>query len=200
MKIFQIGFNKCGTNSICTLFDKYTDKNLKCVHWDEGLLAKTIKYNTTNQIYPILGKYNSYNVISDMEHSKKDEIILAHKDYFIQLDQSYPGAKFILNIRPIDNWIRSRLNHEQNHPNSYVDKYKKFFGLRSTQDVIDLWRLHWKEHLHNVKKYFFKRNNLLVYDIEKDNFAKFSIFFPELTFKINNLPKMNVTKNKKILT
>ena len=41
-KIFQIGFNKCGTRSITQLFH---DSNVRSIHWDEGRLAIKMKHN-----------------------------------------------------------------------------------------------------------------------------------------------------------
>lgn len=37
MKIFQIGFNKCGAVSLHKFF---LDNGLKSIHWDNGNLAK----------------------------------------------------------------------------------------------------------------------------------------------------------------
>ena len=36
MKIFQIGFNRCGTTSIYNFFNKCENKKLKCLHWEKG--------------------------------------------------------------------------------------------------------------------------------------------------------------------
>ena len=199
MKIFQIGFNKCGTNSICNLFKFYANKKLNCVHWDEGKIAKTIRHNIVNNTTNILGEYDKYDVITDMEHSSINEIILIYTEHFIDLDNHYPNSKFILNIRSIDNWIISRLNHEIFDQHPYLDKYKKVFNLRDTNEVIDYWKNSWYNHIDKVKRHFHnKPNQLLVFDIEKDNFTKFADFFltEKIVFSIDHLPKHNITANK----
>ena len=62
-RIFIIGFNKTGTRTL----HNYFYKNLiPSVHWDQGRLAKTIKYNYENGI-KILTGYEKYIVFSDME-------------------------------------------------------------------------------------------------------------------------------------
>jgi carbonic anhydrase len=63
-KIFQIGFNKCGTVSLYHFFE---DNGLKPIHWDMGMLATTIKYNHNNNL-PLLKGYEKYDVFTDMEN------------------------------------------------------------------------------------------------------------------------------------
>lgn len=196
MKIFQIGFNKCGTTSLYKLFKDYASPKLKCVHWDKGNLAKIILYNIANNIKPVLGKYESFDFISDMEHATTEEIILIYKDYFTTLDKNYPDSKFILNIRPIEKWIQSRINHEQHLHCSYIKKYEKIYNLNFF-GVINLWKQHWHEHMSNVQSYFKNKNNLLIFDIENDSLNKLKNFFNNIEFSTQTLPKTNETTNSR---
>ena len=64
-KIFQIGFNKCGTLSLWNLFNSYS--KLKSIHWDYGNLAQTIYNNIYSDIYLPLDSYEDYTYFGDME-------------------------------------------------------------------------------------------------------------------------------------
>lgn len=192
-KIFQIGFNKCGTTSIFELFHKYTD-GLKCIHWDFNKLANTIHTNVTNNCSNPLGEYEKYDVITDMESATLDNIILAHRDYFVDLDKAYTNSKFILNIRHIDNWIKSRLNHRKQVKDTYISMYMSVYKLNSIEQVIELWSNDWYHHINNVKTYFSDRpNDLLIFDIETDSFNKLQQFFNTISFNTDKLPHLHKT-------
>lgn len=196
MKIFQIGFNKCGTTSIHNLFKKHCSKKYSCIHWDSGNLAITIKNNVINKDQNILGRYEKFDVITDMEYVSGENIVLAYQDYFSDLDKCYPESIFILNIRPIENWIRSRLEHETNNV-SYALRYQKYFRLKNLDEVVLNWIENYYRHINNVTKYFENKNeSLIIFDIEKDSFDKFKTFFANknIYFDINCLPKSNTTK------
>lgn len=186
-KIFQIGFNKCGTNSIYYLFKDFCNKELKCIHWEDGRVARAIRWHIENNVKPILGRYNNYDVFTDMEDGDNNHINIAHMDYFQNLDQEYPNSRFILNIRPIENWIRSR----RKHINGEYLNYHAYINNISTEDTIELWKEQWYKHLENVKLYFSGRDNLLIYNIETDDFSKFQNFFSDMEFTINHLPHRN---------
>ena len=60
-----------------------------------------------NQIHKKLN-YEDATVFSDMTKCSDNKDA---KDYYKLLDIQYPRSKFILNIRDVDNWILSRINH-----------------------------------------------------------------------------------------
>lgn len=64
MKIFQIGFNKCGTRSISTFFKRHV---LRTTDWAHGDLAKSIK-SDVEAGQPPLGQWTETDVFSDMEY------------------------------------------------------------------------------------------------------------------------------------
>lgn len=164
-KIFQIGFNKCGTFSIHNFF---LVNGLKSIHWGMGVLSSTIK-NNYEMGYPLLKGYEDYDCFTDMEDVHNN--IFIYLTHYKELDKQYPNSKFILNIRPMDKWINSRVNHPD-----YINFYKKITGL-DKEGVIDLWKMQWQEHLHSVKEYFKNRpNDLLIFDIETES-SKLPEFF-----------------------
>lgn len=170
-KIFQIGFNKCGTTSLHKFF---LSNGLKSIHWGDALLAKKIKDNCDNNLPPLMG-YDNYDCFTDMESSWDD--IFIYLTHYKELDKFYPNSKFILNIRNVDKWIESRLNHPE-----YLPSHMKITGLNK-DGVIQHWRKQWFDHIQNVKNYFSDReNDLLIFDIESesDKLISFMSEFVEL--------------------
>ena len=168
-KIFIIGFNKTGTR---TLHNYFQENNIPSLHWEYRRLAKRIAANDLED-KPLLDGYDNYTVYSDME----DHINLnfVHVTHFKQLDVQYPNSKFILNIRDVENWIKSRNNHMDG---KYADYF--CYRLEINRDVLnDLWREEFCQHYNNVVEYFMDTDKLLIYDIEKDSVEKLNAFFPE---------------------
>lgn len=169
MKIFIIGFNKTGTRSLHHYFEY---NSIPSIHWDDGKLAKKIKYNHENNI-KILTGYEKYIVFSDMEDI--DNLNYAHVDYFREFDKMYPKSKFILNIRDVENWIKSRNNHR-----NYTKQIYQKLNI-TKKELNQIWEKDYYNHKNNVINYFSdKPNKLLIFDIEKDSIQKINDFFPEL--------------------
>jgi hypothetical protein len=168
-KVFIIGFNKTGTRTLHNYFDK---NGVPSLHWEYGRLAKRIKYNFENN-KPLLEGYSKYKVYGDMEDHFNFNY--AHITYFKELDKQYPNSKFILNIRNIDTWIKSRNLHMNG-------KYREYFCYKlkiTTKELNDIWRTHYYEHYNNVIEYFKDTNKLLIFDIEKDKVDKLNNFLDE---------------------
>lgn len=208
-KIFQIGFNKCGTVSLYHLFNKCTKQNISSVHWDYGKLAFSMWSNLYNK-KPLLNNYTQHSVFTDMEafiyDNNKYQYLYMFK-YFDVLDQQYPNSKFILNTRSIDGWIISRLNHSNNYiinngmPNKmnqnipYYIMFMKAYNINNLSDLIYRWKEEWYNHHSKVKEYFKSRpSDLLVFDIEKDNMYKIKNFLPNIEFTVEKFPLVNKTK------
>ena len=208
-RIFQIGFNKCGTLSIHNLFNNHTEPALKSLHWENGTLAYNIQQNIDNGLMPLDG-YESINVFTDMEaqisDSCKEYYVFIFKNYKF-LDKKYPNSRFILNTRNINNWIISRLNHKNGlkihngrsvkikNPEPYYISQFKMYNIDSMSKLISIWENEWHEHHLDVMNYFRDRSNdLLVFDIETDSFDKFRSFFYDIDFTCDSLPISNNTK------
>ena len=158
-KIFQIGFNKCGTCSIHSLFKNYA--MLPSIHWDDGNLAKTIHHNIQTGEHLPLDGYDQYIVYTDMECFTYDNNDLVHiciaPEYFDILDINYPNSIFIFNTRPIDNWIKSRLSHKFLHNGTiwrYIDMYKQVLKTQNTDTIINYWKTQYYSHEKKYKRIF----------------------------------------------
>jgi len=217
-KIFQIGFNKCGTISLSKLFSNYSNPIISSIHWNYGYLAHSIYSNIETGNFLPLDHYN-YHAYFDMEcfiqEGNSIRYIPIFQDYFDLLDINYPNSIFILNTRDISNWIISRLNHHSffspinnsvvyrtKKPIRYIDLYKKIYDTNNEDDIIDIWKQNWIDHHTNVLEYFsFRPNDLLVYDIEKDDISKIKTFFQNLdiTFTTDKFPHEHKTTIKNII-
>jgi hypothetical protein len=207
-KIFQIGFNRCGTMSLADFFSGNCLDQNRVVHWDYGRLAHTMYKNLVNNKNLLDGGYEHKIYFSDMECFFKDkktkikEWGYLYKQYKL-LDEQYPQSKFILNTRDVDNWVNSRMNwliwHEDKWQ-SYGDAMMDVFGYKSKEDMINFWRLDWYTHHIDVLNYFKTRPlDLLVYNIETDHSDKIINFFSSnLIFKHKEIKILNKSGSQKI--
>ena len=161
--IFIIGFNKCATRSFHQFFLK---NNFTSIHWDNGKIATSIINNSLNNLKVLDGYDKTYQVFSDMMFLNH-KILIEGNSFFRSMDKDYPDSLFIYNTRNIDNWIQSRLNHT-NGQYTFLERYKSVYSLVSIDHVIKKWketRLNFEDELD---KYFRKKTNLVVIDIDKE--------------------------------
>lgn len=184
MKIFQIGFNKCGTTSLFHFFKK---NGIPSVHHSfNGIRISKRIYDNLSKGLPLLDSIDDFVFYSDMEWGQQ---LYAYK-LFRELDNQYPKSKFILNIRNIDNWLKSRLDHQR-----YMAKDMKRLNL-TMDEVLSYWAEDFISHNQSVKDYFKdKPKKLLIFDIEKDDPRNISTFLSDhFTFQYNDFPKSNRSK------
>lgn len=179
MKIFGIGLSKTGTTSLAQALE---------------ILGYRVKD------YPGIERYRAGDVTSidrtviDGHDALTDTPI---PSFFRELDQAYPGSKFILTIRDTDSWLRSckkqftpALAAKQNEAHR-----KLFLDLYGT-DVYDETKFlqGYRRHIDQVLEYFKDRPaDLLVLDLTAgDGWHKLCAFLgkpvPDRPF-----PKANVT-------
>lgn len=183
MKIFQIGFNKCGTKSLCKFF---SSSGLRCVHWAGGNLALDIFNNHSSGRKLLEGVYEDYDYYGDMEAFLNTTSGVVHFQAnleYVLLDEHYPGSRFILNTRSVDDWVASRVRHYANFPGVIEMAY-------GSADPVVLWREDWRVHHEGVLDYFSGRDDLLVYEIGRDDSSKIVDFFPDIKFGLARLPRI----------
>lgn len=173
VRVFQIGFNKCGTTSIHATFEKAGHRSL---HWKKGEIAKTFYNRKRNNKHLIPKRWNNVVLFSDMEDHEKG--LYAYMLFKI-LDRQYPGSKFILNTRNREKWIESRKSHRKKRSNYLnIDKKRR---AKSTESIITLWKQQWDAHHSDVLSYFKSRpQDLLVLDIENSDGTELDRFLPWL--------------------
>jgi hypothetical protein len=83
--------------------------------------------------------------------------------FFFLADAQYPGSRFILTVRDLDDWLDSRRRHVQK--NQEMDAAGDYDGGFLDVDV-DAWAKEYVEHEAIVRAYFAERpDDLLVLDI-----------------------------------
>jgi hypothetical protein len=181
-KVFQIGFNKCGTTSFYVLFES---SGYRSIHWDRGKLAKTILSNAEAHC-PLLSGYEECLCFFDMELLTNTAFLAVYSTFYQQLDREYPGSRFILNTRNIDDWIASRLRHK-----NFTDRFQRLYQ-QTKQQVAETWKSEWFHHHQAVKSYFAERpESLLVYDIDRDKLEKLRLFLPDFHLVGDRFPHEN---------
>lgn len=185
-KIFIIGFNKTGTKTINEFFSL---SGVPSLHWGKGTIAIIMKKRDNMGLKLLNDKYErTYILFSDMEYHL--DLNYAHVKYYKKLEKQYPNAKFILNIRDKEKWIKSRNNHLNG---KYADDLMKIYNLNLSQ-LNEKWRKEYDEHISDVKRYFADKNHkLIIFDIEKDNIEKLIEFFPEYNLNKNYYKHYNKT-------
>ena len=97
----------------------------------------------------------------DPRYDAFSDVLPLTKGYRL-LDVQYPGSRFVLTVRPVDEWIDSRRRHvEMNQRKKAVGEYAGTFL------VIDeeAWRAEWTEHTQSVRRYFAGRADYLEIDL-----------------------------------
>lgn len=179
MKIFQIGFNKCGTKS---LSDFFSNNGYLSVHWDNYKWDEHFKKNQSEGNLLCDGINPHIVFFSDIGFVQRQFQIFA---------EQYPTSKFIYNVRDIDKWLDSRERHYKKHPLAFSDNFG--FTITSGLDRRDYWKAEWLYHQKVVEEYFVgeKKERLLTFDIEKDGVDKLVEFLPNMEFTDLEFPHKN---------
>ena len=159
-RVFVVGHNKTGTRSIHMFFQANGHAG---VHWDNRRLAEAMASNH-DRGRPLLEGYERYTVFSDMESvawgsygafserfvPPPGRLIHAYR-WFALLDAQYPGSLFVYNVRPVEDWIESRLAHAQGR---YAEAYRAILAWRSGEERFSLEDLkaHWRGECHEHER------------------------------------------------
>jgi hypothetical protein len=137
-KVFGIGLNKTGTT---TLGECGKILGLCCTSCDKGLLEDVASRNDFSRI---IHKVNQHDLFEDWPWP------LIYK----QLDQMFPGSKFILTVRSSEGkWLESLKNHSmRTHPTGHCRKlaYGFNFPHKHEKEHVRFYR----KHNEGVRSYF----------------------------------------------
>lgn len=141
-KVFVVGLNKTGTSSIHKLLSELGYHSDHSVMWTRS---------------PYSLRLMMFDAFSD-----------GFPRYFDKLDRLFPNSKFILNVRDLDNWLDSRLNHLE-FKESIGPNFKGKGIWRSDDDAVRKSILMRNEHHLRVLWHFAERpENLLVVNFVRD--------------------------------
>lgn len=149
MKVFGIGLNKTGTIS---LHEALTRLGFRSLHWGGPEVRLQIE----------AARDQGRSLVSDFPDQDAFSDIWRLSENFELLDRQYPGSRFILTTRPLDDWLTSRRQHvERNQTRRSAGTY--------TGDFLEVdlaaWQREYENHHSRVHDYFRDRSDLLVMDI-----------------------------------
>ncbi len=149
-RVFGIGLNKTGTTS---LHEALGILGLRSLHWGGPALRRFVETSLAagdpllSRLDPHLDAFSDIQVLSE---------------HFELLDRQYPGSRFVLTVRPLDDWIESRRRHvDENRRRRDAGTYHGTF-LETDEPG---WREHWERHVAAVREYFGDRADLLEIDL-----------------------------------
>ena len=192
MKIFIIGFNKCGTSSFHDFFQSNGLKSIHHHHKGLGNASKKMAQNAESGKQLLAGVLDAFQAYSDMTFLSDSEEIEGFKMYK-ELDFQYPSSLFILNTRNIDDWVLSRLRHKNKRGLSLAKRHMLLHQLENIEELIAHYKKDWEEHLQKVRKYFKGRNNFIEFNIQRDSPDQIVCFMQRHGFNIvcKEFPKKN---------
>jgi glycosyltransferase involved in cell wall biosynthesis len=149
-RVFGIGLNKTGTTS---LHEALTILGYESLHWGGPALRRLIEVSLETG-EPMLSRLDPrFDAFSDIRTLSVN---------FERLDKEYPGSRFVMTVRPVDDWVESRRRHvEYNVRRKAAGDYDGNFLVVEEQE----WREEWETHLVNVRTYFAGRDDFLEVDI-----------------------------------
>lgn len=190
MKVFQIGFNKCGTSSIWQRLDALGFSATHLNTPDGQNLALTMQANLTAG-QPILLGLEDYDAFTDIE-AQRDEIFLEGYKFYPHLLQQVTDPLFILNLRDRERWVASRLDHNDG---AYAKALLRLSGLPSLEALADHWRHDWDDHIAKVQATI-PADRLLVHNIETDDPADIDRFVNRSLVKPMAKAPQNFTRSR----
>lgn len=164
--LFFIGFNKCGTKSLHALV---AGSGYRALHgrWKHlsGQKTNIALQMSTNLAAgaPILAGLGNHDVFSDLTSVTDSKVVEACR-FFPELYREYPDAYYVLNTRPVDDWIGSRLNHGNSTIGSFTERYMRATG-DSEEQVIERWRADFREHTEAARSFFADKGRFLEFSI-----------------------------------
>ncbi|KPA10689.1 hypothetical protein MHK_009104 [Candidatus Magnetomorum sp. HK-1] len=167
-RIYQIGFNKAGTKSLCY----YLEKNgIPTIHYDKGKLSSTIIRNAKAG-RPLFYEYEAFQGFTDMEHmTDNGQQRYASEEFFEQMYNEDPDGLFILNVRPIVDWINSRAKHGR-----YLIRAMEAHN-KTEEEIFAMWREEFITHVEKVSRFFAGKDNFLMFDLSKHDGQYLTDFF-----------------------
>jgi hypothetical protein len=142
VKIFGIGLNKTGTSSLHSALEMLGYHSLHFGGMD-----------TYENILRAIGEGKPMLSHIDPEPEAISDVA-SITYYFYLADAQYPGSKFILTLRDIDDWLDSRRRHVER--NRRMKESGEYEGPFLTVD-LDSWALEYRRHEAVVRAYFASR-------------------------------------------
>lgn len=167
-KVFIIGFNRTATKALHVLFKDsgYLSAHYSLRDIENGgsiIMAEQMKENLESY-KPILYGMDHIQVISDMFWHREDLWIDGVK-YFKELHNGYPDAYFILNTRPMVDWLASKENHKKG---AYISRCMQYHK-KDKESMLD-WFAQDREETHQAMREYFQNNDKFIeFNVKNDD-------------------------------
>lgn len=146
-KVFCIGFQKTGTSSLGIALDRLGYR--VCGYWDFRDMAQ-------NAGLTMGGLQSRAFQLADRYDAFKDT---PWPIFYRELDQRYPGSKFIHVVRDTEKWIRSATADFADHPNMI---HRLIYGCDFPAGNERVWVERYEKHNRDVKAYFSDRPDCIL--------------------------------------
>ena len=197
-KTFCIGYNKSGTTSLSELFRKEVYK-IAPQRPFECLLDEYISGDTKHIVNVIKDEYNDCDFFQDVPFSLPK--------MFVNLDTSFPDAKFILTYRDsAEKWYESYIRFMKLIQGSIDEPYNFSYvrigwilevlvrGYGTTiGDPFNKEKMieSYKNHIQECEQYFKNKSNFIKINLsDQDDFKRLQ-FFLKKDFKSKEFPHIN---------
>lgn len=141
-KVFGVGFQKTGTTSLGTIFDKLGYKTLSYGAFRHLAGRDALTWDEIRKL--------AIELAAEADAAKDTPWPLLYKE----LDEAFPGSKFIHVTRKTESWIKSAVNDFQNHPNAL---HRLIYGTNGPLGNESVWTKRYEEHNAAVAEYFADR-------------------------------------------
>jgi Sulfotransferase domain len=126
---------------------------LKSLHWGGPTVRRAVEAALDEGRLLLSHLDPTIDAFSDVEPVSKN---------FDVLDDQYPGSRFVLTVRPLDEWVDSRRRHvERNLVRRQAGEYHGNFLVVDE----DGWRREWHGHVDRVRRHFADRIDFLEVDL-----------------------------------
>ena len=141
-KVFGIGFQKTGTTSLGTIFDKLGYRVASYRDFRDFATCAQVDWAEVTA--------RALDIARRVDAAKDTPWPLLYRE----LDAAFPGAKFIHVTRDPEAWIRSAVKDFANHPNAL---HQAIYGCPFPMGYEALWVDRYTRHNEEVAAYFADR-------------------------------------------
>ncbi|VGO21001.1 sulfotransferase family protein [Pontiella sulfatireligans] len=175
-KVFCIGFHKTGTTSL--------GRALRILGYRVAGMFGVQNPDIAEQVMELAGP-----IVAEHDAFQDNPWPIIYKE----LDERYPGSKFVLTLRDPEAWLRSQVKHFGTRETCMR---KWIYGAGCPEGNEEIYRARYKRHNEEVLDYFKDRtDDLLVMDLaEMDGWDKLC---PFLGKNVPNKPFPHAGKSEK---
>ncbi|WP_299681814.1 sulfotransferase [uncultured Roseobacter sp.] len=141
-KVFGIGFQKTGTTSLGTIFDKLGYRVASYRDFRDFAQQDHVDWAEVTD--------RALTIAAGVDAAKDTPWPLLYRE----LDAAFPGAKFIHVTRDPEAWIRSAVKDFANHPNAL---HEAIYGCPYPMGYEEIWLDRYRQHNEEVAAYFADR-------------------------------------------